>query len=275
VEVVNDRLCFPKFKEGIKLILHQKIEGEIKQCTISKTPTGKYFVSILCAVLYTPKKATGKICGIDWGTKDFAVTSDGVEFENHRHLKTYERQLKRAQHLARKEKGSNSRNKQRLKVARIYEKVRNTRTDLLHRVSAQITNAYDVICVEDLNIKGMLRNRKLAKHISDASWGLFVRLLEYKADWNNKRVVKINRFYPSSKICYECGWIHQDLELSERTWTCPNGHTLDRDLNAAKNILQEGLSLLSSGTGDYTCRDPNKTSTEAQVREARSPFAQD
>jgi putative transposase len=113
-----------------------------------------------------------------------------------------------------------------------------------------------------LNVKGMMANHKLAKHIGDASWGAFVRLLEYKAEWNDKQVVKINRWYPSSKTCCECGWIHQDLNLSERQWACPNGHVLDRDINASKNILKEGLKIISPGTGDHTCGDLNKTSVK-------------
>ncbi len=263
VAVEKDVLRIPKFKEGIKLNLHRPLEGEVKRCTVSKTPTGKYFVSILCEVQYIPKKATGKCCGLDLGIKDFAITSDGMRFKNSRHTTKYERRLSKAQkHLSRKIKGSNNRNKQRLKVATVHEKISNTRLDLLHKVSTQITNAYDVICIEDLNVKGMMANRKLAKHISDASWGIFVRLLEYKAGWNNKQVVKINRWYPSSKTCNECGWIHQDLNLFEREWTCPNGHVLDRDINASKNILKEGLKIISSGTGDYTCGDLNKTSVK-------------
>ena len=261
VEVEGDRLFFPKFKDGIRLTLHRPIEGQVKHCTVSKTPAGKYFVSILCQVRYIPKNPTGKCCGVDLGIKNLLVTSDGMRFKNSRHTRKYERRLAKAQkHLSRKIKGSNNRDRQRLNVATVHEKITNTRLDMLHKVSTQITNEYDIICVEDLNVKGMMVNRKLAKHISDASWGIFVRLLEYKADWNNKQVVKINRWYPSSKTCNQCGWIHQDLNLSERQWTCPNGHTLDRDINASKNILKEGLKIISSGTGDYTCGDLNKTS---------------
>ena len=263
VEIENGKLFFPKFKEGIALNMHRPIEGEVKHCTVSKTPTGKHFVSILCTVPYTPKKQTGKSCGIDLGIKDFAVTSDGVRFKNNYHLKGYERQLAKAQkHLSRKVRGSNNRNEQRLKVAAIHEKIANTRLDVLHKISTQIINAYDMIAVEDLNVRGMMANRKLAKHIGDASWGTFVRLLEYKAEWNNKRVVKINRFYPSSKTCKECGYIHQNLSLSEREWTCPNGHTLDRDINASKNILQEGLKIIGTELSDNTLRGKNQTSAK-------------
>jgi len=261
VAVFDGKVYFPKFKEGIKLIEHRELKGEVKHCTISKTPTGKFFVSVLCQVQHKPLRPTGKQVGIDLGLKDFAVTSDGVRFKNNYHLKQYERQLAKAQkHLSRKAKGSNSRDRQRLKVAAIHEKVANTRLDLLHKVSAQITNEYDTICLEDLNVKGMVANRKLAKHIGDASWGIFIRLLEYKADWNSKRVVKINRFYPSSKTCNECGYIHHNLTLSERTWTCPNDHILDRDINASKNILEEGLRIIGAELSDYTDGGSDKTS---------------
>ena len=126
-------------------------------------------------------------------------------------------------------------------------------------VSAQIVHGQDIICLDHLAVKGGMVNPKLAKHIADAGWGTFVRLLQYKAGWNDKRVVKINRFYPSSKTCHGCGWVHQDLSLWERGWTCAHGHTLDRDINAAKNILSEGLKIVSQGKGDHTCGGSTNT----------------
>jgi putative transposase len=262
VRVPGDKLFFPKFKEGITLKLHRPIEGKIKQCTVSKTPTGKFFVSILCEAAYHPKPRTGKVVGLDLGLKDFAVSSDGKRFENPRHLKRSEKKLKTAQrHLQRKQKGSGNRNKQRLKVARLHEKIANTRKDHLHKLSTQITNAYDVICVEDLNIRGMLKNNKLAKHISDASWDSFISLLHYKAGWNDRQLVKVGRFFPSSKTCHQCGHINQNLKLSERTWICPScENKVDRDYNASRNTLEEGLNILSGGTPDYTCGGIGKTS---------------
>lgn len=266
ITIEEGKIFIPKFKNGIKVNIHREIKGEIGKCTFSKTPTGKYFVSILSEEQYQPKEKTGTLCGIDLGLKDFAITSDGVKFKNNKYTKQYEKELAKAQkHLSRKTKGSNSFERQRRKVAIIHEKITNSRMDNLHKVSHQLVSDYDIIALEDLNVKGMVKNHKLAKHISDASWGTFVRLLEYKADWNDKQIVKINRFYPSSKTCCECGWINQDLNLSIREWTCKNGHVLDRDLNAAKNILKEGLrsiediKIISSGTGDYTGGDSNKT----------------
>lgn len=243
-KVVDSRIYAPKFKSGIKVNIHREIKGEVGKFTISKTPTGKYFVSILTEQEYTPSKKTNKSIGIDLGLKDFAITSDGIKYKNNRYTKRYERQLKKAQqHLSRKQKGSNMFEKQKRKVAKIHEKITNTRQDVLHKVSNDIVSNYDVICLEDLNVKGMIKNRKLSKHIADASWGTFVRFVEYKANWNDKTVVKINRWYPSSKTCNVCGYINQDLNLSDREWTCKNGHKLDRDLNASQNILKEGLKI--------------------------------
>ena len=253
VNVKENRIFCPKFKKGIKYISHRDIKGNIKKATFSKTPTGKYFVSILTEEQYKPKQKTGAACGIDLGLKDLAVTSDGIKFKNHKYLKKYEKQLAKAQkHLSRKQKGSGSFEKQKRKVAKIYEKISNSRIDTLHKVSLQLVNKYDLISIEDLNVKGMMGNKKLSKYIADASWGTFVRFLEYKADWNDKQVVKINRFYPSSKICNVCGWINQDLNLSVREWTCRNGHHLDRDENAAKNILNEGLKIIGTELSDNT-----------------------
>jgi putative transposase len=263
VKAAEDKIFFPKFREGIRMIRHREIKGEVKHCTVSKTPTGKFFVSILCEVQHEPLKPTNKQVGIDLGIKDFAVTSDGIRFENNHHLKKYEKKLARAQrHLSRKAKGSNGRRRQRLKVSAIHEKIGNTRNDLLHKLSTQIINEYDTICVEDLNVKGMMANRKLAKRIADASWGTFLRLLEYKCAWNERQFVRIGRFYPSSKTCNQCGYIHHELKLSEREWTCPNGHTLDRDINASKNILQAGLRIIGRELSDYTDRGPDKTSAK-------------
>ncbi len=252
----DGRIYVPKFKEGVKVIVHREVKGEVGKCTFSKTPIGKYFVSILTEEQYKPKEKTGTVCGIDLGLKDLVITSDGVKFKNHKYTKKYEKDLAKAQkHLSRKQKGSNSFEKQRRKVAKIYEKIANTRNDNLHKVTYQLVSDYDIICLEDLHVKGMMANHKLAKHIADASWGTFVRFLEYKADWNDRKVVKINRFYPSSKTCNVCGWINQDLNLFEREWTCRNGHKLDRDINTSINILNEGLKIIGAELSDYTGGD--------------------
>lgn len=255
IKLSDGKIYIPKFKNGIKVKQHRGIKGEIRSFTISKTPSGKYYVSILVKEEYQPKEKTNQKVGIDLGLKDFMITSDNVKFKNNRFLKKHEKRLAKAQkHLSRKQKGSNSFEKQKRKVALIHEKIANCRNDNLHKISHKLICDYDVICVEDLNVKGMVKNHKLAKHISDASWGAFIQYLSYKAEWNDKQVIKINRFFPSSKTCNVCGWINQNLTLSDRKWTCANGHDLDRDVNAAKNILDEGLNI-SAGTVDYTGGD--------------------
>ena len=261
VRVVDNKLFIPKFKNGIKINLHRKIRDKINHCTISKTSTGKYFVSILCETEYEPKPKTGKITGIDLGIKDFVITSDNIKFKNNKYTKRYEDALAKAQkHLSRKINGSHRYENQRLKVAKLYEKITNARLDNLHKVSSQLITDYDVICLEDLNVKDMIKNHKLAKHIADVAWGNFITLLKYKAEGNDKQIVKINRFFPSSKTCNSCGWINQSLKLSDREWTCSNcDQHLDRDYNAAINILKEGQKIISSGTGDHTLRGINKT----------------
>ena len=253
VRLHQDRLHLPKFKTGIRLKLHRSIRGRIRHGTICRTAAGKYFVSLLCEEDYRPKPRTGAACGLDLGLKDLITTSAGRIFKNHRHSSKYAGALKRAQqHLSRKVKGSRSFERQRRKVARLHDKIRNSRLDRLHKVSTELISTYDMICLEDLHVKGMVRNRKLAGSVSDASWAELVRMLEYKADWNGRRIVKVSRWYPSSKTCHRCGWIKQDLELSMRRWRCGNGHELDRDLNAAINILGEGKRIHSAGAVEYT-----------------------
>ena len=257
ITVEDNKIFVPKFNDGIKLIKHREFKGEIRQCTFSRDCRNQYFVSILVAAIHEPYVQTGKSVGIDLGIKDFAITSDGTKYKNYRYTKRYERELKVAQqHLSRKQKGSHQSEKQRLKVARIHEKISNSRKDTLHKISTKLIRYYDLICLEDLNVKGMVKNHKLAKHISDCGWGLFVSMLEYKANWNDKQIVRINRFFPSSKICNECGWIKSDLTLNDREWVCEScGCEHDRDVNAAKNILTEGVNLLSVGTTEYTDGD--------------------
>ena len=246
-------LHIPKFKDGIKIKLHRDIVGKIGKMSISKTPTGKYYVSIFTEQIIDELPKTGKQVGIDLGLKDFVITSEGTKFKNNRYTKKYAKQLKKAQqHLSRKQKGSNGFEKQKLKVAKIHEKIASCRLDTLHKVSKELVKSYDLISIEDLNVKGMIKNHKLSKHIVDASWGNFVTLLQYKCDWYGKQLIKVNRFFPSSKCCSECGWINQELKLSDRVWTCNScGVVHDRDWNASKNILKEGLKNISAGTVDY------------------------
>ena len=198
---------------------------------------------------------TGKSVGIDLGLKDFLVLSNGTKIKNHRFLKHYEHQLKlNQQSLSRKIKQSNRYEKQRTKVARIYEKITNSRMDLIHKTTTNLIKEFDIIYLEDLNIKGMMKNHKLSKAISDVAWGTFIHVLEYKSNWNDKQSIYIDRFFPSSKTCSKCGWINNSLYLKDREWTCQKcGTKHDRDKNAATNIENEGfrMKLLSVGTTDY------------------------
>jgi|688.fasta_scaffold231973_2 putative transposase len=257
VKLINGKLKIPKFDQVIDVILHRTFSGKIKQCTISKTTTNEYFVSILVETEHKKLEKTGKGVGIDLGLKDFVITSDGYKYKNNRYTKTYQTLLRKAQqHLSRKTKGSKLYELQRLKVAKLHKKITNSRLDNLHKVSTDLIRKYDLIVLEDLNIKGMIKNHKLSKHIADASWSKFIELLTYKTEWNDKQIVRIDRFFPSSKTCNCCGYINQNLDLSVREWTCPSCKTkLDRDLNASKNILNEGYKLISDGTSDYRSGD--------------------
>ena len=254
--IAGGRLFFPKFKEGIKCRVHREVKGKIGKVTISKTPSGKYFVSVSTEEEFiTPIEKSGKAVGIDLGLKNLLVTSDGENFENNRYTKKYEQKLATAQrHLSRKKKGSRGYENQRLKVSRIYEKISNCRADYLHKCSISLVRRYDTICLEDLNVKGMVRNHRLAKSISDASWGMFVSTLTYKAEWHGKKVVKIDRFFPSSQTCSVCGHVNKDTkDLSVREWECPVCYTYhNRDVNAAINILRVGVNNTSAGIVDYT-----------------------
>jgi len=230
--------------------LHQEIGGEIMFATISKSTTGKYWVSITCEVQHTPYDKTGSVVGIDTGIKDLAILSDGVVYENIRSLKNNFKNLKYEQRqLSKKVKGSSSRNKQKIKLSITHEKITNIRKDYLHKISTEIIKSQDVICIEDLAVKNMMKNHKLAQAFADVSLGSFYSMLEYKAKWNDKTIIKIDRYFPSSKMCSNCGWINQDLTLKDREWICSScGENHDRDFNAAKNILKQGLKILS-GSG--------------------------
>ena len=254
VKFENGKLYIPKFKEGIKAVEHRQLQGKILFATISKTPTNKYFVSITVKQDYNSKNHTNQEVGIDLGIKDLVITSNGEKFKNNKYLLKYEKELKKAQqYLSRKKNGSNRYEKQRLKVALIHEKIANCRSDVLHKISHKLVMQNDVVYLEDLNVKDMLKNHKLAKSISDCSFYELTRQLEYKGDWDDTYIHKIFRFYPSSKTCNKCGYIKQDLTLSDREWVCPSCNTRhDRDINASINILLEGKRELSAGTVDYT-----------------------
>ena len=251
----NKFIKVPKLKSLIRIKLHRQPKGMIKSATISRHSSGKYYISLLCKEEISELPKTNSAIGIDLGITDFAILSDGQKIDNHKFTSKMEKKLKREQRklskraLLAKNKGiplSEAKNyqKQKRKVARLHEKVMNQRTDFLNKLSTEIIKNHDIICIEDLNVKGMLRNHKLARSISDVSWSSFVAKLQYKADWYGREIIKVDQWFPSSQICSECGHKDGKKSLDIREWTCPICHTHhDRDINASINILTEGLRI--------------------------------
>lgn len=245
IDLNKNLVYIPKIKNGIKIVLHRKFVGKIKTSTITKTPSGKYFISILVEELInnpntlTPKEA--KTLGIDLGIKHFATLSDGIKIENPKHLKKRLKQLKHQQRkLSKKKKGSKNRDKQRRKVAILHEKVANCRKDFLHKLTKSIAEnqSYTSVAIEDLNVQEMAKTKSkyINRAVNDVGWGMFKKFLQYKCEWYGKNLLVIGEFEPSSKLC-TCGNLNHTLKLSDREWTCQKcGVTHDRDILAANNI---------------------------------------
>ena len=271
-KILEKGIIIPKLKSQIKCKFYREIIGEVKSLTISKTLTGKYFVSILVEQKNEYKQTSEGKIGIDLGIKDFVTLSDGTKYSFSVSKKT--KKLKKLQYYySKKQKNSKRKEKLRLRIARLNEKIVNSRLDFQHKLSNKLTNEYQTICLESLKIKNMMKNHKLAKAIGEASWYSFVNMLQYKGKWKSCDIIQIDQFYPSSKTCSVCNWKKEDLKLSDRSWTCPNCRTVhDRDINAAKNILTYGLSLksISSGTEDNKRREAKKSlkKTESNFVEA-------
>jgi len=252
VKIVDGCVKLPGNIGIVKAKIHRPIEGKIKTITVSKTPSGRYFASILTEVEGENSTISeGKIYGIDLGLKHFAVVTDGEKvskYDNPKHLAKHEKNLKRKQQkLARKQKGSNSRNKYRKVVAKVYERVSNSRQDFLHKLSHKLVSDSQAVIVENLHVKGMVRNHNLAQAIFDAGWGMFTNFLAYKLERKGAKLIEIDRWFPSSKLCSNCFYQVKEMPLDIREWTCPHcGTHHDRDGNAAINIRTEGIRIIQA-----------------------------
>lgn len=246
----------PKLADPVKIVMERPLPGRVLSTKISMEPTGKYFISFTCEAEVEELPKTDKSVGIDLGLTDFIATSNGDKVPSPKFSKEFEKRLAREQRkLSRRAEGAKKRGvplseaknyqKQKKKVARLHEKVRNQRTDFLQKLSTELIRNHDIICVEDLNVKGLMKNRRLSRSIGDVSWSKFVEMLEYKAGWYGRKLIKVDRWYASTRICSSCNANGGKKELSVREWTCTNcGVHHDRDINAAKNILNEGLPSL-------------------------------
>jgi len=242
IEVKDNKIKLPKLK-WVKFAKSREIDGRILNVTVSQNPNGKYFVSI-CFETETEKLPIVKTeIGVDMGLTHFLIESNGNKIDNPKYYRKYEQKLAKLQRsLSRKKKGSKNRDKARIKVARLHEKITNTRSDFLHKLSTKLIRENQTIALENLKVENMIRNHKLSKSIADASWSQFATMLKYKAEWYGRSIKTVDTYFPSSKICSCCGFKNEEMGLHTREWTCNNcGESHDRDVNAAINILQHAV----------------------------------
>ena len=270
VKYTDGELKIPKFKQTIKVNEDRPLTGKILFATLVKKPSGKYFVSITVETEHIPYASSNKEVGVDLGIKDLAICSDRTKHSNIKTTYKHKKKLTYNQRqLSKKTKGSNSKWKQRVRVARVHERISNIRHNHLHQISSNIVRDNQTICMESLGVVNMMKNHCLAKSIADASWGELIRQIQYKSEWNERTFVQIDRFFPSSKTCNKCKYIKDDLTLKDRKWVCPScSIALDRDVNAAQNILEQGLKIHYSGLGtksEYKQKREEASSLEESV----------
>jgi putative transposase len=251
--IEGSKVKIPKLRTPIRFKKHREIKGKIKSISITKLPSGKFYLNVLVEREVESLPETDRVVAIDLGLTHFCTLSTGEKIENPKHLLKVEKRLKKLQRkLSRKVKGSNKYLKLQRRVAKLHEKIVNQRNDFLHKLSKRIIGDSQAVIVESLNVKGLMQNGKLSKHVADASWRKFISYLEYKAELYGRKLIKVNPFFPSSKLCSICGYKNKNLKLSIRKWKCPNcGAEHDRDYNAALNLLKEGLKQIK---GSLTLR---------------------
>ena len=258
--IINTKFYIPKLKSGIDIVVSKEIIGKICFATISKNKAGRYYIAITVKQEYEPYTKTNRSVGLDLGIKDFVVTSDGFKYPSIKNkIKALKRKLKHNQrHLSRKVHGSKRYEKQVLKCNRIYQKMTDIKTDYIHKITTELARNYDLIKVEDLNVKGMMKNHRIAEAISECNWSQFVNVLEYKCVWNGRTLIRVDRFYPSSQMCSACGYVERKVRnLNVREWTCCNCECHhDRDVNAAKNILNYNSARSVEHSRGVVCK-PN------------------